>query len=138
MILFYKSYKSVCNDSTQVLLVSGHARFTEPPSRSTAWRYGFNTPADYNDNEGFCGGFNHQYAVNDGKCGICGDAWDANPRMHEAPNHYATGTIVREYTKGQTITATVEVTANHKGKFTFKLCPNNNVNVDPAQDCFDQ
>ena len=44
---------------------------------------GFQNPQNYNDNEGFCGGFTHQYEVNGGKCGICGDAWDANPREHE-------------------------------------------------------
>ncbi len=26
-----------------------------------------------------------QYEENDGKCGICGDPWDDNPRAHEAP-----------------------------------------------------
>ena len=77
--------------------------------------------------------------MNGGKCGICGDAWDANPRQHEAPGgKFATGTIVREYNKGETIKATIEVTANHAGKFTFKLCPNNNVNQDPTQECFDK
>ena len=40
-----------------VSLVSGHARLVEPPSRASMWRYGFDTPPNYNDNEGFCGGF---------------------------------------------------------------------------------
>ena len=42
--------------SLQVATVCGHGRLVEPPSRASAWRYGFNTPADYNDNQGFCGG----------------------------------------------------------------------------------
>jgi hypothetical protein len=38
--------------------VSGHGRLIDPPSRSSAWRFGFNTTINYNDNELFCGGFN--------------------------------------------------------------------------------
>lgn len=37
----------------------------------------------------------------DGKCGLCGDAWDQDPRQHEVGGLYATGTIVRQYTEGQ-------------------------------------
>ena len=119
--------------------MSSHARFTEPPSRATAWRYGFDTPKDYNDNEGFCGGFAYQFEQADGNCGICGDAWLSDKKEHEAPGgKFATGTIVRTYNAGQTIQATVEVTANHAGYFTFKLCANNNVNQDPTQECFDK
>ena len=40
-----------------VYKVSGHARLMDPPSRASMWRVGFETPPDYNDNEGFCGGF---------------------------------------------------------------------------------
>ena len=65
--------------------VSGHGRLVEPPSRASMWRFGFNTPRDYNDHEGFCGGFAVQWGVNGGKCGLCGDAWDAEVREHEAP-----------------------------------------------------
>ena len=42
------------------------------------------------------------------------------------------------YQPGQEVQVTIEVTANHKGYFEFKLCPNNNVNMDPEQDCFDK
>jgi len=42
---------------SQLAGVLSHGRLTEPPARGTAWRYGFNTPKDYNDNELFCGGF---------------------------------------------------------------------------------
>ena len=71
---------------------------------------------DYQHNEGFCGGFSHQFSaaiagrwgrkheswdsgyqsywadkaslvlfssLDHRRCGICGDAWDANPREHE-------------------------------------------------------
>lgn len=57
--------------------VSAHGRLIEPPSRASMWRYGFNTPHDYNDHECYCGGFTRQWQRNKGKCGICGDSWDS-------------------------------------------------------------
>ena len=69
----------------------------------------------------------------------CGDPFDANPKQHEAPNgKFANGVIVREYQPGQVMKVQIQVTANHKGHFTFMICPNNNVNQDPTQDCFDK
>ena len=74
-----------------------------------------------------------------GKCGICGDAWGDNPRQHEAPGgKYANGIITRTYTSGQDISVKVQITANHKGYFEFKLCPNNNLSEDKDQSCFDE
>lgn len=58
-------------------LAGGHGRLIEPPSRASAWRYGFDTPHDYNDHELFCGGFTRQWVQNEGRCGVCGDPWDA-------------------------------------------------------------
>lgn len=29
-------------------MAEGHGRLRDPPSRSSAWREGFNTPPDYN------------------------------------------------------------------------------------------
>ena len=43
--------------------VRGHGRLVVPPSRATMWRYGFDTPHDYNDNQGFCGGFSVRHDV---------------------------------------------------------------------------
>ena len=40
------------------------------------YRYGFNTPPNYNDHELYCGGYSRQWRTNEGKCGICGDPWD--------------------------------------------------------------
>ena len=37
--------------------VLSHGRFIEPPARTSAWRFGFSTPRDYNDHETNCGGF---------------------------------------------------------------------------------
>ena len=74
-----------------------------------------------------------------GKCGICGDSYDAPIRDHEAPNgKYANGIIVETYEAEQEVQVTVQITANHKGYFEFKLCPNNNIHQDPQQDCFDR
>ena len=37
--------------------VSGHGRLIEPPSRSSMWRYGYDTEPNYQDNQLYCGGF---------------------------------------------------------------------------------
>ena len=47
------------------------------------WRYGYQTPPDYEDNEGFCGGQTVQWSQNGGRCGLCGDAYNG-VREHEA------------------------------------------------------
>ena len=118
--------------------VSAHARLMEPPSRASMWRLGYDNPPDFNDHQGFCGGFKHQYGRNGGRCGICGDPADAWPRHHEAPGgRFANGIITRQYRPGQDIVVKIDVTANHKGFFVFKLCSNNNTVQDPVQSCFD-
>jgi len=120
-------------------VVEGHGRLIEPAGRSTMWRYGFNTPVNFNDNQLFCGGFNVQWYQNGGKCGICGDSFEnPEPREHEAGGKYAVGVISKRYRVNQNITVKVEITANHMGWFEFRLCPNNNLKKDPSQDCFDQ
>ena len=157
--------------------VKAHGRLIHPPSRASMWRFGYENPADYNDNQGFCGGaqvqlwfpiflffrkkrfladiiwpencrnvqfdhvsqFQHQHEVNGGKCGICGDPYDALTKDHEAPDgKYANGIIVGEFQAGDIIDVTIEITANHKGYLVFKLCPNDNILLDPLQDCFDK
>lgn len=45
-----------------------------------------------------------QWDEMDGKCGTCGDAYDAEVRDNEAGGIYATGVIGRNYTRGQVIT----------------------------------
>ena len=47
--------------------VSGHGRVSNPPSRASMWRVGYPTPANYDDNGLFCGGFGVQYYQNGGK-----------------------------------------------------------------------
>ena len=47
----------LCMTAMGVRQVEGHGRLVDPPSRSSAWRYGFDTPRNYDDNQLFCGGF---------------------------------------------------------------------------------
>ncbi|OWR49504.1 chitin binding domain 3 protein [Danaus plexippus plexippus] len=119
-----------------VVYVSGHGRVLHPPSRASMWRYGYKTPANYDDSGVNCGGYGHQYDINGGKCGICGDAYDEPvPRSHELGGRYGLGIIVAEYEAGEVFTATVEITAYHKGYWYFKICPDPSSN---EQSCFDQ
>lgn len=38
--------------------ILGHGMMLDPVNRASAWRLGFNTPEDYDDNAFFCGGAN--------------------------------------------------------------------------------
>ncbi|KAK7107063.1 uncharacterized protein [Littorina saxatilis] len=120
--------------------VWGHGMMIDPPQRSSMWRYGFpDSPANYQDNELFCGGYDQQWNVNGGKCGICGDDYsDPQPRANEAGGKYGEGVIVRSYQRADVIDVSVEITANHLGYFIFKLCPNNDVSTPATQECLDQ
>lgn len=127
---------------------NGHGRLIEPPSRSSAFRYGFQTPPNYNDHELYCGGFTRQQK-NGGKCGECGDAWGKvclffliqisdfrfnhlktkkiwffsvdmpEPRPNEYGGKYGLGVIVRKYSPGATMPIRVELTASHMGWAKF-------------------
>jgi len=114
---------------------------TEPPSRAVMHDYGFpDSPKDNNWSQGWCGGKDHQWSPGiGGRCGICGDPWDARVREHEAPGgKFATGVITRNYSPGQQITVTSDITANHLGFVEVQLCRNNDPTQDPDQSCFEQ
>ena len=104
-----------------------HGRLEIPAARNAAWRFGYDTPENYNDNELNCGGAGRQHATNGGKCGVCGDSY-SGVRLHEAGGKikkmshpwrllknvknlgkYATGTIVKSYVKGSIIDVRVRV-----------------------------
>ena len=51
---------------------------------------------------------------------------------------YGRGVIVRRYTSGQRITVAADITANHKGYFEFRLCPQNNPAVPVTEACLDR
>ncbi|XP_013167702.1 PREDICTED: uncharacterized protein LOC106117803 [Papilio xuthus] len=115
---------------------SGHGRLIEPPSRASAWRYGFDTPHNYNDHELYCGGFTRQWNRNGGKCGVCGDAWDTPaPRPHELGGRFGRGVIVRRYAPRDTILIKVELTASHMGYFEFRVCEEPKTTT---QECLDR
>ncbi|XP_064292492.1 uncharacterized protein LOC128675686 isoform X2 [Plodia interpunctella] len=121
--------------SCVVACVLGHGRVLQPPSRASAWRFGFPTAPNYDDDGLNCGGFSHQWGVNQGRCGICGDPYDAPiPRPHELGGKYGDGVIVASYLPGSLITTTVDITASHRGFWEFKLCPDPGID---DQECFD-
>lgn len=83
----------------------------------------------------FCGGMSHQYKVNDGKCGVCGDPFDLPlPRPYEFGGEMCDGIIVRKYDPGELITIKIDLVSYHFGYFEFKLCDNTN----DSQECFDK
>lgn len=119
--------------------VEGHGRLVDPPGRSTMWRFGFDTPVQYTDNQLYCGSYSRQWSKNHGRCGVCGDPWDIpRPRPNEAGGTWGTGVISKVYRQGQIITATVQLTANHMGWFEFRLCPNNNPKQYVKQSCLNK
>ncbi|XP_013390934.1 uncharacterized protein LOC106159259 [Lingula anatina] len=123
--------------SCQVGLTNGQGRLIEPPSRNSAWRFGFHTPVNNADDRLNCGGLKAQWYGSNGQCGVCGDPYQG-VRDHEAGGKYATGTIVRSYGVGETIDIVVDITHGQKGWMEFRLCPNNNPKVPVTQDCLDK
>ncbi|XP_054706523.1 uncharacterized protein LOC129216337 [Uloborus diversus] len=119
--------------------VSSHARLMEPPSRSSMWRFGYDTPVNYDDDGLYCGGIKVQWKKNNGKCGVCGDPWHLpTPRPNEAGGKYGQGIIVRSYKTGQVIQTVVDITANHRGYFMFRVCPSKHPKKEVIQECLDK
>ncbi|ODM99783.1 hypothetical protein Ocin01_06883 [Orchesella cincta] len=123
--------------------VQGHGRLRVPASTGSLWRdpefEQYNPPKDFDDNAGYCGGFWQQYGVNEGRCGICGDAYDLpSPRPHEGGGTFGRGIITANYTAGQEIDVSIELTKSHLGYFEFRLCPHNNPLSPATQECLDQ
>ncbi|XP_060596743.1 uncharacterized protein LOC132750726 isoform X2 [Ruditapes philippinarum] len=117
----------------------GHGWMREPVSRSSAWRLGFPTPRNFNDDNLACGGFLAMMSYG-GKCGICGDPWVSENaiRDNEAGGKYATGTIVKSYTMGETINIKINLIANHGGWMEFRICPNNDVRKRVTKECLER
>jgi hypothetical protein len=106
--------------------VIGHGMVLDPVNRASRWKvspWTNSAPRDYNDMEGFCGGYFVQWGQNGGLCGVCGDDYSLKtPRPHELGGTYGQGVIVKSYKQGQTIEALVRLTASHMGYFSFKIC----------------
>lgn len=122
---------------TSVVLVRGHGYLADPPARTSAWRFGFKTPVNHNDNQMWCGGLNAKSAAG-GKCGVCGDAYNGT-RDAEVGGKWVTKppTIVRSYGQGSWINVTVMLTVAHKGEFQFRICPATSDEVEVTQECLD-
>ena len=98
--MVHKSELRIVVGFALITLVLGHGRLIDPASRNAAWRFGFSNPPHYNDNELNCGGFNVQWAVNKGKCGVCGDPYHQKNQAHIYPGKYANNIITKAYTEG--------------------------------------
>lgn len=72
-----------------------------------------------------------------GRCGICGEVYN-EPKKFEKGGSLYRGIIVRNYVQGQNIDVAVEVTANHKGFFEFRICDIDGLNTDATQACLDK
>lgn len=110
--------------SCLVALVLGHGRMMDPAARNSCWRFSEfagKCPSHFTDNELNCGGFNVQWATNNGKCGVCGDPYHEKIQKHVYPGEYAKGVITKTYSQGQDITVLVELTSNHMGRFKFTI-----------------
>ncbi|KAJ8320789.1 hypothetical protein KUTeg_002376, partial [Tegillarca granosa] len=120
--------------------IYGHGTMVDPLQRSSLWReYGTQDfQPNYNDNELFCGGVDTQWKVNNGLCGICGDAFNAEIKDNEAGGKYATGFIAKKYNQGQQIEVKVNLTAAHAGYFEFRICSHNDIYKSVSQECLDQ
>ncbi|KAJ8963265.1 hypothetical protein NQ318_018732 [Aromia moschata] len=116
----------------------GHGMMLDPPNRASRWRFNASAPADYDDNQCYCGGAGNQYGVNGGKCGVCGDPYqEPHPQAHENTGKYGEGVVVAEYASGSTIDVTIKLTANHLGHFEYSVCPLEDPDSpEPGEDCF--
>ena len=38
--------------------INGHGRLMDPVNRSSAWRYNYSNPQNWDDNQNYCGGAN--------------------------------------------------------------------------------
>ena len=127
-------------------MAQGHGRIHEPPGRSSLHRFTAdnsidqsvvnNYPKNYDDTGLFCGGFSTQ-VQNGYKCGVCGDNYKSSrPRDNELGGKYGkTGIIPRSYDEGATMDVKIELTAHHKGWFSFKICDLEGAETEDEQ-CF--
>ena len=61
----------------------------DPAARNSAWRFGFPTPTNYDDDGLNCGSV-PQNKFEDGTCGVCGDHYRKKP-MFAHPGRFAKG-----------------------------------------------
>ncbi|XP_049782471.1 uncharacterized protein LOC126184141 [Schistocerca cancellata] len=115
----------------------GHGMLWEPPNRGSLWRFGYETPVNYDDNAQFCGGFQAQWQKNGGRCGECGDDYSLErPRPQENGGEFGLAVIAATYERASVINATALITANHMGYFVFRLCPLEEEGQLETEECF--
>ncbi|CAG9835450.1 unnamed protein product [Diabrotica balteata] len=119
--------------------ISGHGYMLNPPGRSSMWRFHPTATPNYQDNQIFCGGAYVQNELNDGNCGVCGDAYtDPHPQENENTGKYGQGIIAATYEAGSVIDVQIQLTANHLGNFTYSLCQLEDPNApEPGEFCFE-
>jgi len=100
--------------------VSGHGYLQKPAARNCMWRFGFNNPKNYGDNELFCGGAAVMAGLG-GKCGVCGDKYGTKNQAHMDGGRYANNIITANYQPGQTVAIEVLLTTSHLGYFEFRI-----------------
>lgn len=62
-----------------------------------------------------------QWEVFNGKCGVCGDAYDApHPQPNENTGIYGQGRVVETYQEGAEIDIEIDLTVNHLGHFQYR------------------
>lgn len=102
---------------TAVVLVSlvnvsrQHGYLSDPPSRASAWLVDkdfYECCKNYDYNQMYCGGKVHQWEVNGGRCGICGDPWDGDREYEKGGDKYL-GKIVKTYVRNQPMSVKVQV-----------------------------
>jgi len=124
----------VCVAVGVIQQAESHGYMKDPAGRASAWRFGFKTPRNSEDDECNCGGFGNQWDKHNGACGLCGDPVQG-PLRHQAGGRFATGTITKTYRAGSTIDITVFITTQHGGWYEFSICPVNNKNKKITQSC---
>ena len=122
-------------------VVRGHGHLRTPESRNYVTR-------DGNENGQSAGGPSVVYGNGkypNGKHGVCGDPATGD-RPHEAGGPRSNGgKVVATYKSGDTVDLEVVITANHWGKFQFKVCPLPRASMSPQEErafatqaCFDR
>ncbi|EQC27234.1 hypothetical protein SDRG_14951 [Saprolegnia diclina VS20] len=116
--------------------VEAHGRMLSPLQRGSMFRlsqFSF-VPEDWDDDGLNAGGIGSKH-------GVCGDPYGGT-RHHETGGKYALfpkygeKAIAACYKPGSTIDIDVQITANHRGSFTFGLCKLNGKNDKETEECF--
>ncbi|XP_044746682.1 uncharacterized protein LOC123308180 [Coccinella septempunctata] len=107
--------------------IFGHGMLLEPPNRSALWKFypvdNHRVVPNYDLTGIFCGGYSMQWDRFKGKCGVCGDPYNApHPQPNENTGKHGKYGPVRSYGSGSVINVKVQLTANHRGKFRYSLC----------------